>query len=135
MLQFTHFVVRDVDSGVVLFDFALEDEDLSVKAGFGNMVCEGRCGGIGKGDELPVLPRLLPAEDDRDHEDVPDWAESVEEPADDREVSVRGRAIGRFFFKNQLISSFEFKFPFCIPNSTNTWEQIYNLPALSENLK
>jgi hypothetical protein len=43
--------------------------------------------------------------------------------------------IERHYFKGQLIKSFEFKFDFCIPNSTNTWETIYELPELSEELK
>ena len=27
---------------------------------------------------------------------------------------------------------YEFTFPFCIPGSTNTWENIYEMPELSE---
>ena len=30
--------------------------------------------------------------------------------------------IERHYFKNKIIQSYEFNFPFCIPNTTNTWE-------------
>jgi hypothetical protein len=43
--------------------------------------------------------------------------------------------IERHYFKDNLIKSFEFKFDFCIPNSVNNWETIYNIPQLDEGLK
>ena len=43
--------------------------------------------------------------------------------------------IERHYFKDRLIKSFEFTFPFCIPNSTNTWEFIYTIPEIDETLK
>lgn len=45
------------------------------------------------------------------------------------------RMIERFYFRDQLIRSFDFQFGFGIPNSTNTWEAIYEMPELSEELK
>lgn len=32
------------------------------------------------------------------------------------------RMIERHYFRDKLIQSFDFKFSFCIPGSTNTWE-------------
>lgn len=43
--------------------------------------------------------------------------------------------IERHYFKDTLIKSFEFKFDFCMPNTVNTWETIYTLPDLDENVK
>ncbi len=34
----------------------------------------------------------------------------------------------------QLVKSFDFSFGFCIPGSTNTWDSVYSLPPLSEEL-
>ena len=45
------------------------------------------------------------------------------------------RMVERHYFRDQLIKSFDFNFGFCIPNSTNTWEAIYDMPPLSEELK
>jgi hypothetical protein len=36
--------------------------------------------------------------------------------------------IERHYFKSRVIKSYEFKFGFCMPNSTNTLEMIYDLP-------
>lgn len=38
----------------------------------------------------------------------------------------------RHYFRNKLIRSYDFNFHFCIPNSTNTWEAIYEMPELTE---
>ena len=42
------------------------------------------------------------------------------------------RMIERHYFKGQLVKSFDFKFGFCIPGSTNNWDAIYDMPPLSE---
>jgi len=38
--------------------------------------------------------------------------------------------IERHYFRGRCIKSFEFKFGFCMPKTTNTLEMIYNLPEL-----
>ena len=42
------------------------------------------------------------------------------------------RMIERHYFRNKLIRSYDFNFHFVMPNSTNTWEAVYDLPELSE---
>merc|ERR1712070_1054562 len=42
------------------------------------------------------------------------------------------RMIERHYFKERLVRSFDFSFGFCIPNTTNTWEAIYDLPQFNE---
>ena len=44
------------------------------------------------------------------------------------------RMIERHYFRDTLIKSYDFMFGFCIPNSTNTWEAIYDMPALPADL-
>ena len=44
------------------------------------------------------------------------------------------RMVERHYFKGRLIKSFDFEFGFCIPNSTNTWEAVYDLPPLEDDL-
>ena len=39
--------------------------------------------------------------------------------------------IERHFFRDQILSAFEFTFPFCMPKSTNTWQYVYELPKLT----
>lgn len=58
---------------------------------------------------------------------------SVEFTVGDRPIN-KFRMIERHYFKNKLLKSFDFDFGFCIPNSHNTCEHIYNLPEISEEL-
>lgn len=44
------------------------------------------------------------------------------------------RMIERHYFKDALIKSYDFTFPFCIPKSTNEWESEYELPAMNSEL-
>uniref|UniRef100_A0A3Q4BBY0 GMP phosphodiesterase delta subunit domain-containing protein n=1 Tax=Mola mola TaxID=94237 RepID=A0A3Q4BBY0_MOLML len=44
------------------------------------------------------------------------------------------RMIERHYFRDHLLKSFDFDFGFCIPNSRNTCEHIYEFPQLSEGL-
>lgn len=44
------------------------------------------------------------------------------------------RMIERHYFRNQLVKSFDFKFGFCIPGSTNTWDAVYAVPGLGEEM-
>ena len=43
--------------------------------------------------------------------------------------------IERYYFKDRLLSHFEFKFPFCIPKSKNDVEFVYDLPKLTPEEK
>jgi hypothetical protein len=44
------------------------------------------------------------------------------------------RMIERHFFRDKLLKTFDFNFGFCIPNSKNTCEHIYEFPTLSQEL-
>jgi len=43
--------------------------------------------------------------------------------------------IEKHYFRNRVIREFSFKFGFIIPNSTNSWELVYDFPDLSEEEK
>jgi hypothetical protein len=40
--------------------------------------------------------------------------------------------IENHYYNNELIAQYEFLFPFCAPNSVNTWEYIYEIPKLPQ---
>lgn len=44
------------------------------------------------------------------------------------------RMIERHFFRDTLLKTFDFDFGFCIPDSTNTCEHIYDFPLLTPEL-
>ena len=42
--------------------------------------------------------------------------------------------IEKHFFRGEILSNFEFSFPACIPNSTNTWQYVYQLPLIPDEM-
>ena len=42
--------------------------------------------------------------------------------------------IERHFFRDKLLKTFDFEFGFCIPNSRNSCEHIYEFPSLSPDM-
>ena len=53
----------------------------------------------------------------------------VEFTVGDKAVS-NFRMIERHYFRDRLLKNFDFEFGFCIPNSKNTCEHIYEFPTL-----
>lgn len=45
------------------------------------------------------------------------------------------RMIERHYFRDQLITSYDFVMPFVIPNTRNTWEMIYTKPEFNDEWK
>ena len=43
--------------------------------------------------------------------------------------------VERHYFRGKVIRDYSFKFGFVIPNSTNSWEFVYDLPNLTEEEK
>lgn len=118
-LKFLKFSVRDMDSGFVFFEVADEE-----------------------GLENPPI----------EAEDLDDSSRSMKYHLGPEFLELRniGTAltfsvgnkpvknllmIERHYFKGNLIKSFEFKFDFCIPNTINNWETIYNFPELDDGVK
>eukprot|EP00752_Nemacystus_decipiens_P009038 g8069.t1 len=44
------------------------------------------------------------------------------------------RMVERHYFRDQLVKSYDFGFGFCIPASTNTWDAVYQVPPLDDEL-
>ncbi|KAJ8326112.1 hypothetical protein BDV3_006198 [Batrachochytrium dendrobatidis] len=42
------------------------------------------------------------------------------------------RMMENHYFQGRLLKSFDFNFGFCIPNTINTWEHIYDVPFLDK---
>lgn len=116
-IDFTRFKIRDIESGAVLFEIAKPEEDPD--------------------DEMEI------------DEDDPDSGRFVRYRFTDeflRLTSVGAtveftvgpkpvenfRMIEKHYFKDKLLKSFDFTFGFCMPNSKNTCEHIYEFPGLSE---
>lgn len=55
---------------------------------------------------------------------------SVDFTVGDKEVR-QFRMVERHYFKNKLLKCFDFDFGFCMPNSRNSCEHVYEMPALT----
>eukprot|EP00049_Salpingoeca_infusionum_P004528 m.80689 g.80689 ORF g.80689 m.80689 type:complete len:211 (-) comp12607_c1_seq1:162-794(-) len=113
-IEFTAFKLRDLDHGITLFETA-------------------------QPADMPYVP---PSEDDDDsgrfvrYDFTPQFFEldtigaTVTFRVGSKPVK-NFRMIERHYFRNKLLKSFDFEFGFCIPDSTNTCEHIYQFPKLS----
>nr|CAG4648232.1 EOG090X0D9B [Moina brachiata]SVE93253.1 EOG090X0D9B [Moina brachiata] len=78
-------------------------------------------------------PPATGSDDEGDIDDSDPNAGRVEFVVGDKPVN-NFRMIERHFFRDRLLKTFDFDFGFCIPNSKNTCEHIYDFPSLSPEL-
>nr|CAG4652156.1 EOG090X0D9B [Triops cancriformis] len=122
-IDFTRFRIRDLESNTVLFEIAkpvppdadVEDESDSDEDGDPN---------AGRFVRYQFTPQFLK---------LKTVGATVEFVVGDKPIN-KFRMIERHFFRDRLLKTFDFDFGFCIPNSKNTCEHIYEFPALSNDL-
>ncbi|XP_067911311.1 protein unc-119 homolog B [Heterodontus francisci] len=121
-IDFTRFKIRDMETGTVLFEIAkppaseLEDDNDDE-----NGEMDSSSGRFVRYQFTPAFLRLRTV------------GATVEFTVGDKPVS-NFRMIERHYFRERLLKSFDFDFGFCIPNSRNTCEHIYEFPQLSEDI-
>uniref|UniRef100_A0A1A8D4R3 Unc-119 homolog 1 n=1 Tax=Nothobranchius kadleci TaxID=1051664 RepID=A0A1A8D4R3_NOTKA len=120
-IDFTRFKIRDLDTGTVLFEIAKppnsghlekEEESGDVDASAGRFV---------RYQFTPAFLKLRTV------------GATVEFTVGDRPIN-SFRMIERHYFQGRLLKNFDFDFGFCIPNSRNTCEHIYEFPQLPDGL-
>ncbi|XP_072839498.1 protein unc-119 homolog B [Pogona vitticeps] len=120
-IDFTKFKIRDLETGTVLFEIAkpsaLDQEDDENEVG----EVDASAGRFVRYQFTPAFLRLRTV------------GATVEFTVGDKPVS-NFRMIERHYFQDRLLKNFDFDFGFCIPNSRNTCEHIYEFPQLSEDL-
>ena len=117
-IKFLRYKIRDVDSGITLVDIVdegSEDQD-------------------NNDDDLTDDERLLRYQFGPDFLELRNIGTELTFSVGDKPVK-NLVMIERHYFKNKLIKEYEFNFKFCIPNTTNSWEIIYELPELDEEKK
>uniref|UniRef100_A0A0N5AWM7 GMP_PDE_delta domain-containing protein n=1 Tax=Syphacia muris TaxID=451379 RepID=A0A0N5AWM7_9BILA len=118
-IEFTRFKIRDLDSGRVLFEISKPiEEPMSDET---NLTEEPEVSRYVRYQFTPAFLRLKRV------------GATVEFIVGDKPVN-NFRMIERHYFRNRLLKSFDFEFGFCIPNSRNTCEHIYDFPQLPESL-
>ena len=120
-IEFTRFKIRDLDSGTVLFEIAkpsvdeIEEYEHAIEETDPN---------VGRFVRYQFTPQFLR---------LKHVGATVEFTVGEKPVN-KFRMIERHFFRDRLLKSFDFEFGFCIPNSKNTCEHIYEFPQLAEEL-
>jgi len=118
-IKFREFGVRDLDTGYILFEVT-EEENIENNGEIEEEICD-----ISRCMKYHLGPEFL---------DLRNIGTSLTFSVGDKPVK-NLVMIERHYFKNKLVKSFEFKFDFCIPNTVNNWETIYNIPEIDEETK
>ncbi|KAM8946915.1 protein unc-119 homolog B-A [Pelodytes ibericus] len=119
-IDFTRFKIRDLDTGSILFEISKpcsQQEEEDEESG----PLDASAGRFVRYQFTPAFLRLNKV------------GATVEFTVGDKPVR-SFRMIERHFFRERILKSFDFDFGFCIPNSKNTCEHMYEFPQLSEEL-
>lgn len=116
-IKFVTFRVRDLDSGFVLFEVKDEGDSEDYKS-----------------DEIDDSLRVIKYHLGPDFLDLKNIGTLLKFSVGHKPVK-DFVLIERHYFKDKLVKSFEFKFDFCMPNSINEWETLYEIPELEPELK
>lgn len=115
-IEFVYFKVRDLESGTVLFEVSNEDEEEPRE--------------VVEDDSIRTIKYHL----------GPDFlcltalGSTIGFKVGQKEVR-NFRMVERHYFRSTLLKSFDFNLEFCIPGTRNTWEVIYEMPTIPENVK
>lgn len=118
-IKFVNFRVRDLDSGFVLFEVKDESGDDTPPENLDEI-----------DDSLRVIKYHL-GPDFLDLKSIGTLLKFSVGPKPVKDFVL----IEKHFFKDKLVKTFEFKFDFCMPNSVNEWETLYEIPELDPELK
>lgn len=116
-IEFVYFKVRDLESGIVLFEVSNEEDEEEVKE-------------IVEDDSIRTIKYHLGP----DFLGLTALGSTIGFKVGNREVR-NFRMIERHYFRSNLLKSFDFNLEFCIPGTRNTWEVIYEMPTLPDHLK
>uniref|UniRef100_H2MII6 Unc-119 lipid binding chaperone B n=1 Tax=Oryzias latipes TaxID=8090 RepID=H2MII6_ORYLA len=119
-IDFTRFKIRDLDTETVLFEIA-KPPNSSVVNEKDSMDLDVAAGRFVRYQFTPAFLKLRTV------------GATVEFTVGDRPIN-SFRMIERHYFQGRLLKNFDFDFGFCIPNSRNTCEHIYEFPQLPDDL-
>uniref|UniRef100_A0A8C6US52 Unc-119 homolog 1 n=1 Tax=Neogobius melanostomus TaxID=47308 RepID=A0A8C6US52_9GOBI len=119
-IDFTRFKIRDLETGTVLFEIAKPPNSL-VEGEEDSADIDLSAGRFVRYQFTPAFLKLRTV------------GATVEFTVGDRPIN-SFRMIERHYFQGRLLKNFDFDFGFCIPNSRNTCEHIYEFPQLPEDL-
>ena len=132
-LEFVGFAIRDAESGRCLFELR-QEEDHDSEDGVLEEAPVVSTEGIDPTGETDAMLRTIRYHFGPAFLDLKSVGTRLEFAVGAQEVR-NLRMIERHYFRGRLLKSFDFTFPFCPPNTVNTWEFIYEMPELDAALK
>jgi len=122
-IEFTRFKIRDLETDTVLFDISKNLTDSNLPEG---EATDEKQDDADSGRFVRYLfsPSFLK---------LKHIGATVEFQVGNKDVK-NFRMIERHFFKDRMLKTFDFNFGYCIPNSRNTCEHIYEFPTLPPEL-
>ncbi|ELT92678.1 hypothetical protein CAPTEDRAFT_228494 [Capitella teleta] len=120
-IDFTRFKLRDMETGTVLFEVAKPETHPQVEDDVREMEAEEADPNAGRFVRYQFTPQFLK---------LKTVGATVEFTVGDKPVN-KFRMIERHYFRERCLKSFDFEFGFCIPNTKNTVEHIYEFPELA----
>ena len=135
-IQFKRFRIRDMESDFVLFDVGDDSDNSNQEEEVDEQKKKEEMEKIKALEEEDIYksPRMIRYHLGPDFLDLKNLGSSLTFSVGNKPVK-DFLMIERHYFNSILIKSFEFKFDFCIPNSTNSWESIYTIPEIDPKLK
>nr|CAG4645804.1 EOG090X0D9B [Lynceus sp. MCZ IZ 141354] len=118
-IDFTRFCIRDLESETVLFEIAKPTPPEA-----GDIDDESSDPNAGRFVRYQFTPQFLK---------LKTVGATVEFLVGDKPVN-KFRMVEKHYFKDKPLKTFDFEFGFCIPNSKNTCEHIYEFPQLGAEL-
>lgn len=127
-IDFTRFQIRDLETGAVLFEITKPPaSELDVHQQEPEPDCEelgSEDTNTGRFVRYQFTPQFLK---------LKTVGATIEFLVGPKPIN-NFRMIERHFFRDRLLKTFDFQFGFCIPNSKNTCEHIYEFPTLPTDL-
>ncbi|TNM89973.1 hypothetical protein fugu_004207 [Takifugu bimaculatus] len=120
-VDFTRFKIRDLETGTVLFEIAKPPNSAPVESEEDGADVDASAGRFVRYQFTPAFLKLCTV------------GATVEFTVGIRPIN-SFRMIERHYFQGRLLKNFDFDFGFCIPNSRNTCEHIYEFPQLPDEL-
>ncbi|XP_075439331.1 protein unc-119 homolog B [Ascaphus truei] len=120
-IDFTRFKIRDLETGIVLFEISKPSSEQEEEEDESSGHLDTSAGRFVRYQFTPAFLRLRKV------------GATVEFTVGEKPVR-NFRMIERHYFRERVLKSFDFDFGFCIPNSRNTCEHMYEFPQLSEEL-
>ncbi|KAF2361848.1 GMP phosphodiesterase delta subunit [Trinorchestia longiramus] len=125
-IDFTRFKIRDMETSTVLFEIAKP-------SGPDGEACEGEDGASDDEELDPNAGRFVRYQFTPEFLKLRTVGATVEFTVGSRPVN-KFRMIERHYFRDRLLKMFDFEFGYCIPNSRNSCEHIYEFPAIPPDL-